>query len=98
MKTFKHPLFSHITMEKKYHPHNLTTKLKVCTIYEFDKPKTETQCVTLFNTTIGYREPIDEINFDYWNGCVIIDIDYKNYPNANREDSIKIMKDVYVYL
>lgn len=94
----KTPQFSTITLLKDKHIPCINMKLNVTDIYNFKKPSDKDYIIKLLNTTIGYREHIDHINYDYWNGCVMIDVDYKKYPDATREKSIEIMKNVYLYL
>ena len=58
------------------------------------KNKEEQPCLQVFNT--GYRVISDNIDWNYWNGCVFIDIDSKHYYNEVKKfDTEKLYDALY---
>ena len=58
------------------------------------KNKEEQPCLQVFNT--GYRVISDNIDWNYWNGCVFIDIDSKHYYNEVKKfDTEKLCDALY---
>lgn len=56
--------------------------------------KTEQPCLQIFNS--GYRVTSENINWNYWNGCVFVDIDSKHYYNEVKKFNIdKIYDELY---
>ena len=56
--------------------------------------KTEQPCLQIFNS--GYRVTSENIDWNYWNGCVFVDIDSKHYYNEVKKFNIdKIYDELY---
>lgn len=95
----KHPKFNWKTYPEDYNELKSGTKMNVGEITQIVKPKENELCRMLcFNS--GIRQTKDLQNWNSWNGCVYIDVDYKNYleVNMNAPEPIKVFANVWVYL
>ena len=62
-----------------------------------DAPKDKLPWLQIFNT--GFRVSGSNVDWKYWNGCVFVDIDSKNYYNNIRHFNVDLLeKGLHNYL
>lgn len=95
----KHPKFNWKTYPADFSELSKGTKMNVSEINQIKQPK-ENELVRMLCFNSGIRQTKELQNWNSWNGCVYIDVDYKNYLNINKDatDPIKVFNDVYNYL
>lgn len=95
----KHPKFNWKTYFADYNELSTGAKMNVGELSEIRPPKENELCRMLcFNS--GIRQTKELQNWNAWNGCVYIDVDYKNYllVNENAENPVKVFANVWTYL
>ena len=68
-------------------------------LYKYDN-KLGLQCPYIKLFDCNYRIDNENLNYEYWNGCIVIDIDYKKYISKNDiyPNPEKVYKDIIDYL
>ena len=68
-------------------------------LYKYDN-KSGLQCTYIKLFDCNYRMDNENLNYEYWNGCIVIDIDYKKYISKNDvyPNPEKVYKDIIDYL
>ena len=95
----KHPKFNWKTYPADYSELSSGAKMNVSELKGIRAPNdNELTRMLCFNS--GIRQTKDLQNWNAWNGCVYIDVDYKNYLSANEKatDPVKVFADVWTYL
>ena len=95
----KHPKFNWKTYPADYSELSSGTKMNVGELKSIRAPDdNELTRMLCFNS--GIRQTKDLQNWNAWNGCVYIDVDYKNYMMANKNatNPVKVFADVWTYL
>lgn len=95
----KHPKFNWKTYQADYNELKTGTKMNVSEITQFRCPK-DNELIRMLCFNSGIRQTKDLQNWNNWNGCVYIDVDYKNYMSVNKDAACpsKVFSDVYNYL
>lgn len=95
----KHPKFNWQTYPAEHSELSSGTKMNVSDIRHIRAPS-ENELVRMLCFNSGVRQTKELQNWNAWNGCVYIDVDYKNYllANKNATDSVKVFADVWRYL
>ena len=78
----KHPKFNWKTYPADYNELHSGTKMNIGEITQIMKPK-ENELTRMLCFNSGIRQTKDLQNWNAWNGCVYIDVDYKNYLKVN---------------
>ena len=94
-----HPKFNWKTYPADYSELSSGTKMNVSELKSIRAPNdNELTRMLCFNS--GVRQTKYLQNWNAWNGCVYIDVDYKNYLSANEKatDPVKVFADVWTYL
>ncbi len=95
----KHPKFNWKTYPADYNELSTGAKMNVGEITQIRAPK-ENELTRMLCFNSGIRQTKELQNWNCWNGCVYIDVDYKNYlsVNENAEDPVKVFANVWTYL
>lgn len=95
----KHPRFNWKTYPSDYKELSTGAKMNVGLITEIRAPK-ENELIRLMCFNSGIRQTKDLQNWPSWNGCVYVDVDYKNYlrTNENAAKPSKVFTDIWNYL
>ena len=95
----KHPKFNWKTYPANYSELSTGTKMNVTEITQIKAPK-ENELTRMLCFNSGIRQTKDLQNWNAWNGCVYIDVDYKNYlsSNKNATNPIEVFANVWTYL
>ena len=95
----KHPKFNWKTYPADYSELSMGAKMNVGQLTEIRAPK-ENELIRILCFNSGIRQTKDLQNWNCWNGCVYVDVDYKNYLNIH-ENATKpsiVFTDVWNYL
>ena len=95
----KHPKFNWKTYPADYNELSTGAKMNVGELNEFRRAK-DNELIRMLCFNSGIRQTKELQNWNAWNGCVYIDVDYKNYlsVNENAEDPVKVFANVWTYL
>ena len=95
----KHPKFNWKTYTADYNELHSGTKMNIGEITQIRKPK-ENELTRMLCFNSGIRQTKDLQNWNAWNGCVYIDVDYKNYleVNKNAPEPVTVFANVWTYL
>ena len=95
----KHPKFNWKTYPADYNELSTGAKMNVGELNEFRHAK-DNELIRMLCFNSGIRQTKELQNWNAWNGCVYIDVDYKNYLsiNKNAEDPVKVFANVWTYL
>ena len=95
----KHPKFNWKTYPADYSELKTGTKMNVGELTEIRAPK-ENELTRLLCFNSGIRQGKELQNWNCWNGCVYVDVDYKNYLNTHKDATkpSKVFADVWNYL
>lgn len=95
----KHPKFNWKTYPADYSELSTGAKMNVGELTEIRAPK-ENELVRLLCFNSGIRQSSLLQNWNCWNGCVYVDVDYKNYLNTHEDATkpSKVFSDVWNYL
>ena len=95
----KHPKFNWKTYTADYNELHSGTKMNIGEITKIRKPK-ENELTRMLCFNSGIRQTKDLQNWNTWNGCVYIDVDYKNYlkVNKNAAEPVTVFANVWTYL
>ena len=95
----KHPKFNWKTYPADYNELSTGAKMNIGELNEFRRAK-DNELIRMLCFNSGIRQTKELQNWNAWNGCVYIDVDYKNYlsVNENAEDPVKVFANVWTYL
>ena len=95
----KHPKFNWKTYPADYSELSSGSKMNVGEIKQIRTPK-DNELIRMLCFNSGIRQTKNLQNWNAWNGCVYIDVDYKNYlmVNENATNPVKVFADVWRYL
>lgn len=95
----KHPKFNWKTYPADYSELSTGAKMNVGKLTEIRAPK-ENELIRMLCFNSGIRQAKDLQNWNCWNGCVYIDVDYKNYLMTHENTTLpsKVFCDVWNYL
>ena len=95
----KHPKFNWKTYSADYSELKTGSKMNVGLLSEIRQPK-ENERIRILCFNSGIRQVKELQNWNAWNGCVYIDVDYKNYLNTheNVDKPAKVFSNVWNYL
>jgi len=95
----KHPKFNWKTYPADYSELSTGTKMNVGKLTEIRLPK-ENELIRMLCFNSGTRQTKDLQNWSCWNGCVYVDVDYKNYltKNIDAPSPSKVFTDIWNYL
>lgn len=95
----RQPIFNWLTYKSEYNELKSGTMMNVSDIYGIRAPK-EDELTRMLCFKSGVRQTKDLQNWPAWNGCVYIDVDYKNWMNArpDAEDPVVVFAKVWKYL
>ncbi len=95
----KQPKFNWKTYPMDYNELSSGTKMNVSELTKI-KPAKENELTRMLCFNSGIRQSKDLQNWNAWNGCVFIDVDYKNYlaVNENAPEPIQVFAHVWTYL
>ena len=95
----RQPKFNWKTYPADYNELRSGTKMNIGEITQIRAPK-ENELTRMLCFNSGIRQTKELQNWNCWNGCVYIDVDYKNYlsVNENAEDPVKVFANVWTYL
>lgn len=95
----KHPKFSWKTYPADYSELSSGAKMNVSELTKIRKPQ-DNELVRMLCFNSGIRQTKDLQNWTAWNGCVFVDVDYKNYLSSveNAPEPSKVLCDVWNYL
>lgn len=95
----KHPKFNWKTYPADYSELSSGAKMNVSDIRHIRAPN-ENELIRMLCFNSGVRQAKNLQNWNAWNGCVYIDVDYKNYLSANENATLpnKVFADVWRYL
>lgn len=95
----KHPQFNWKTYPADFNELSKGAKMNVGQLTDIQKPKSN-ELVRMLCFNSGIRQTKDLQDWTAWNGCVYVDVDYKNYLsfNENATEPLKVLGDVWNYL
>lgn len=95
----KQPKFNWKTYPADYNELSSGAKMNVGELTEFRHAK-DNELIRMLCFNSGIRQTKDLQNWNAWNGCVYIDVDYKNYLSVyeKAEDPVKVFANVWTYL
>lgn len=95
----KHPEFNWKTYPTDYSELKTGAKMNVGKLSEIRKPK-DNELVRMLCFNSGIRQTKELQNWNCWNGCVYVDVDYKNYlkTHENATEPATVFCDVWNYL
>ena len=95
----KHPKFNWKTYPADYSELKTGSKMNVGKLTQIRKPQ-ENELIRMLCFNSGIRQSKDLQNWNAWNGCVYIDVDYKNYLAVNNDapEPVKVFANVWTYL
>lgn len=95
----RQPFFNWLTYKTEHNELKSGTRMNVSDIYGIRPPK-EDELTRMLCFKSGVRQTKELQNWPAWNGCVYIDVDYKNWMKArpDAEDPVMVFAKVWTYL